>query len=89
MVAVCLHLRFCVFVKAACGKPAHAVWAADGGQRLTARLLRPDWRGAAGIAAGTPYPSFRRKRSGVRNPSSHFLFSERMDGNIWDESSNP
>ena len=29
-------------MKAACGKPARAVWAADGGQRLTARLLRPD-----------------------------------------------
>ena len=41
-VAVCLHLRSCVFVKAACGKTARAVWAADGGQRLTARLLRPD-----------------------------------------------
>jgi hypothetical protein len=31
-------------VKAACGKPARAVWAADGGQREgnPARLLRPD-----------------------------------------------
>jgi len=29
------------------GKPARAVWAADGGQRLTARLLRPDWNYAA------------------------------------------
>ena len=31
-------------MKAACGKTARAVWAADGGQRLTARLLRPDNR---------------------------------------------
>src|SRR6516164_3047989 len=38
-----LHLRSCVFVKAACGRTARAVWAADGGQRLTARLLRPDY----------------------------------------------
>ena len=29
-------------MKAACGKTARAVWAADGGQRLRARLLRPD-----------------------------------------------
>ena len=29
-------------MKAACGRTARAVWAADGGQRLTARLLRPD-----------------------------------------------
>jgi hypothetical protein len=35
LVAVCFHLRSCVFVKAACGKPAHAVWAADGGQRAS------------------------------------------------------
>ena len=31
-------------MKAACGKPARAVWAADGGQRegSRVRLLRPD-----------------------------------------------
>jgi len=47
-VAFSLHLRSRVFVKAACGKTARAVWAADGGQRLTARLLRPDYcRGCA------------------------------------------
>ena len=45
------HLR--AFVKAACGKTARAVWAADGGQRLRVRLLRPD-RLEAGKASEAP-----------------------------------
>ena len=40
-VVLTLHLRSCVFVKAACGTTARAVWAADGGQRASAPL-RPD-----------------------------------------------
>ena len=36
VVAFSLHLRSRVFVKAACGKTARAVWAADGGQRASA-----------------------------------------------------
>jgi hypothetical protein len=35
-VVLTLHLRSCVFVKAACGTTARAVWAADGGQRASA-----------------------------------------------------
>ena len=46
-VAFSLHLRSRVFVKAACGKTARAVWAADEAS-AQARLLRAD-NGAVGL----------------------------------------